>query len=272
MTLSDPSPLAVVTGASSGIGALYADRLAARGHALLLVARRAERLDRQALMLRQRHPVAVHTLVADLEQPGDLAALEQLLQTRPVSVLVNNAGAGGLGPVAASTPDRLERLIRLNVVALTRLSHAALAGFQARQAGTLVNIASIMAMAPSKGAAAYSGSKAYVLNFTRSLQLEHAGSPIRIQVVLPGPVRTEFFTAQGLSDAVFSPDSFISAEALVDAALAGLDAGEAVTCPTLREHSVWTHLEQARARFLGETMAGKVASRYAADTTTATAR
>lgn len=263
MTSADPSSLAVVTGASSGIGACYADRLAARGHALLLVARRADRLDQLALQLRQRHGVDVRTLVADLERPADLAALEQVLQTQPVSVLVNNAGAGGLGPVATSTPEQLERLIRLNVVALTRLSQAALAGFAARQAGTLVNIGSIIAMAPNQGAAAYSGSKAYVLNFTRSLQMEHAGSPIRIQVVLPGPVRTEFFSSQGLSDSVFSPDSFISADALVDAALAGLDAGEPVTCPTLREDRVWTELEQARMNFLRETMAGQVASRYA---------
>jgi short-subunit dehydrogenase len=121
-----------------------------------------------------------------------------------------------------------------------------------------------MAMAPDRAAAVYSGSKAYVLNFTRSLQLEYAESPLRIHLVLPGPVRTEFFTAQGLTDAVFSADSFISADALVDAALAGLDAGELVTCPTLRDRSLWIDLELARTNFLHETLVGQVASRYAA--------
>ncbi len=264
MSTTRSARLAVVTGASSGIGRTYADRLAARGHPLLLVARRQERLDEAADALRTRHGVDVHTLVADLEQAADLAALEQRLASEPMAVLVNNAGAGGLGPTARISADAMERLIRLNIVALTRLSHAALTGFRSRGAGTLINIGSIMAFAPSKGGAVYSGSKAYVLNFTRSLQLEHAGSAIRIQVVLPGPIRTEFFSSQGLSDAIFPDSAYISADQLVDAALAGLDAGEAITSPTLGDTATWAAIEAAREAYLASTLSGRVASRYAA--------
>lgn len=265
MTSNTTAHLAVVTGASSGIGRTYADRLAARGHPLLLVARRKERLDEAADSLRSRHGGDVQTLVADLEQAADLAVLERRLASDPVAVLVNNAGAGGLGPTARSSGDAMERLIRLNIVALTRLSHAALTGFRARGAGTLVNLGSIMAFAPNKGGAVYSGSKAYVLNFTRSLQLEHAGSAIRIQVVLPGPIRTEFFSAQGLSDAVFPDSAYLTADQLVDAALAGLDAGEAITSPTLADMATWATVETAREAYLASTFSGRVAPRYTTD-------
>lgn len=254
--------IAVVTGASSGIGAAYADRLAARGHALLLVARRQDRLDALAVQLSSTHGVSVQTLVADLGLPSDLGALEKRLSTEHVAMLVNNAGAGGLGPTAKSTADKMEQLIRLNIVALTRLSQAALIGFRARDAGTLVNLGSIMAFAPSPGGAVYSGSKAYVLNFTESLQLEHAGSAIRIQVVLPGPIRTEFFTSQGMSDKIFPDESYITAEQLVDAALAGLDAGELVTHPTLTQLEIWSEIQSTRKRYLTDTTAGRVSARY----------
>lgn len=254
--------IAVVTGASSGIGLAYADRLAAQGHPLLLVARRKDRLDAVAAQLSSQHGVTVETMVADLERPDELAVLEQRLASDHVSMLVNNAGAGGLGPTSKSTADRMEQLIRLNIVALTRLSHAALVGFRKRGAGTLVNLGSIIAFAPTPGGAVYSGSKAYVLNFTQSLQLEHAGSAIRIQVVMPGPIRTEFFSSQGLSDSIFPDKSFITAEQLVDAALAGLAAGELITSPTMTRSETWSEIEAARKLYLSDATAGVVATRY----------
>lgn len=269
MSRSEPDGVTVVTGASSGIGATYADRLAAKGHSLLLVARRKDRLEQVAHDLSSRHGVHVETLVADLEQPDDLAGLEARLVGGRVGMLVNNAGAGALGPTAKTTADQLERLIRLNVVSLTRLSHAALAGFRERNAGVLVNIASIISQAPSAGGAAYSGSKAYVLNFTRSLQLEYADSPIRIQVILPGPIRTEFFSSQGLSDSVFPDESYLTAQQLVDAALAGLAEGEAVTIPSMATLEPWEALEAARQQFMGATIVGQVAPRYKVATTAA---
>lgn len=254
--------VAVVTGASSGIGAVYADRLAGQGHDLLLVARRADRLAASAERLRARHGIAVETLALDLANAEDLAVLERRLETQPAALLVNNAGGGGLGPTARLGADAQEALIRLNIVALTRLSLAALAGFRTTGAGVLVNIASVMAFSPSAGGATYSGSKAFVLNFTRSLQMEYADSGLRIQAVLPGPIRTEFFSSQGLPDSVFPDSAYISADALVDAALAGLAAGEAVTVPTLTSLDAWTALETARTAFLKDVVGGKVAPRY----------
>jgi hypothetical protein len=262
MSFPKPDGVAVITGASSGIGAAFAERLASEGYPLLLVARRKDRLDQAAADLSARHGVKVETLAADLVDPEGLASLEARLRAGGVALLVNNAGAGGLGPTAASTPDKMQDLIWLNVIALTRLSHAALEGFRKAGAGVLVNLGSVIAFAPSAGGAVYSGTKAYVLNFTRSLQMEYAGSDIRIQVLMPGPIRTEFFSSQGLSDAVFPAESFLSAEQLVAAALAGLSLGETVTTPTLANPETWDAMEIARGRYMSEVISGAVAPRY----------
>jgi short-subunit dehydrogenase len=125
-----------------------------------------------------------------------------------------------------------------------------------------VNIGSMMAHEPAPSAAAYSGSKAYVLNFTRSLQIEYAGSPIHIQLVMPGPTRTEFFSSQGVSESIFPPGSYLAPEQLVDAALAGLDTGESITIPSMLDEQAWTALEAARAEFVKAMMSGKIAVRY----------
>jgi hypothetical protein len=260
--MSEERGLAVVTGASSGIGAVYAERLAARGHSLLLVARRPDRLANTRDRLSSNYRAEVATLVADLERPSDVSDLEARVAAEDVTFVVNNAGAGGLGRSQDKTADQLERIIQLNITALTRLSHAALTGFRKRGAGVLVNIGSMMAHAATASAAAYSASKAYALNFTQSLQMEYAGSPIRIQLVMPGPIRTEFFSSQGVSESIFPLESYLSPEQLVDAALAGLDAGEAVTIPSMLDEQVWIALEAARTEFVKATMSGKVAMRY----------
>lgn len=254
--------VAVITGASSGIGAAFAKRLAHRGHDLLLVARRGDRLETLAQRLRDDSGVAVETFVADLAQAQDLARLEARLAEIPVSFLVNNAGVGALGPTSTVPAEAQEALIRINVVALTRLSLAAVPRFRAAGRGTLINIASVMAMMPSAGGGAYSGSKAYVLNFTRSLRLELAESGIGIHVVLPGPVRTEFFSAQGLSDSVFPDSAYVSADALADAALAGAALGDEVITPSLASADHWRDLEIARGAYMGDVMSGEIAARY----------
>lgn len=252
----------MVTGASSGIGAAYATKLALRGHPLSLVARRKDRLDALAERLESEFGVNVDVQVADLAIPDHLDQLENRLAGEVFAGLVNNAGAGGLGPIAASATQALERNLRLNIVALTRLSRAALASFKTRDAGFLVNIGSVLAFAPSPAAAAYSGSKAFVLNFTRSLQLEFSASAIRIQLVMPGPVRTEFFSAQGMDGSVFPESSYLSADELVGAAMAGLDRGEAVTIPSLEDLAVWEKMEALRTSFMAATLSGAVAGRY----------
>jgi len=253
---------AMITGASSGIGAAYAERLAAAGHDLILVARRAERLAELAARLARAYGVKAEYRAADLADAEQLGGLARHIEKQPVALLVNNAGVGGLGPVATAGADAQERLISLNITALVRLSVAALKGFAKAESGTLVNIASVMAFAPTASGATYSGSKAFVLNFTRSLAEEYAESGIRIQAVLPGPIRTEFFSAQGMSDAIFPDTAYISADQLVDAALAGLAAGETVTVPTMAESTPWEAMETARTGFLGSAMSGRVARRY----------
>lgn len=257
------SGLAIVTGASSGIGAVYADRLAARGHDLLLIARRTERLQQIADDIRTRHGVDPKIETADLASSDDLARIEALVRQAPVEVLVNNAGLGALGATAEQTADQLESVVLLNVLALTRLSHAALEVFRTRGTGTLINLGSVSAFNPSAQGPAYSGSKAYVLNFTRSLQLEYLQSPIRIQIVQPGPIRTEFFAAAGVSEDIFPAEAFLTAEQLVDAALVGLDAGEKVSTPSLPDAELWDRLEESRDAFVQATRSGAVADRYA---------
>jgi short-subunit dehydrogenase len=227
---------AIITGASSGIGLAYAWRLAKRGYDLILVARKQPALEVIAEEIRDAHRLNVEILVADLATPEGCAATERLFGQRgEIEMLVNNAGMGAMGPVGDVDGATLLQLVNLNVVALTRLSHAALAAFRPRRHGTLINIGSIIAFRAAANAAAYSGSKAYVLNFTRSLQLENAGGDIRIQAVLPGPVRTAFFDAAGSDYSVFPEESYVSAEEVVDAALVGLDAGEEVSIPTLAD-------------------------------------
>ncbi len=254
--------IAVVTGASSGIGAAFAGHLARRGHDLLLVARRADRLAALAAQLQAETGVDVATLVADLGDAADLARLEARIAATPVTLLVNNAGVGALGASSTVAADVQAALLRLNVLALTRLSLAAVARFRAAGQGTLINIASVMAMMPSAGGAAYSGSKAYVLNFTRSLRLDLAGSGIGVHVVLPGPVKTEFFASQGLSDAVFPDSSYVSADALVAAVLAGVARGDEVIVPSLASERHWQDLEAARLALMRDVMGGAIAERY----------
>src|SRR3546814_10284087 len=167
------------------------------------------------------------------------------------------AGVGALGPTGPKGADAQDSLIRLQRVPLPRLSLAALACFRKTGIGTLVNIASVSAFAPSAAGATYSGSKAFVLNFTRSLQLEYEKTDIRIQAVLPGPIRTEFFTAQGLEDSVFPASAYIGPDALVEAALAGLASGEKVTVPTLVDAGTWDVIEKEREGVLAEVEIGR---------------
>jgi hypothetical protein len=242
--LSDFRSFALITGASSGIGAAYAERLAARGHDLILVARRRDRLEALAARLRKDHGRVVEVHPADLGDPDDLARIESLLRSREeIDVLVNNAGVGAIGPSVTADPDAVETLVRINVLALTLLCLAATPRFSARDHGTIINIGSVIGVIPWPAAAAYSGSKAYVLNFTRSLQLEFSKTKVRVQAVMPGPVRTEFF---GDRPPPFPDELFMSAKTLVDIALRALDQGETVCWPTLHDLQAWTAFDDAR--------------------------
>jgi short-subunit dehydrogenase len=255
--------VAIVTGASSGIGTAYAEQLAERGYKLVLVARRRDRLELLAGKILSRYGVESEVVAADLTNKVHLTALEEDIAKRgDVSLLVNNAGSGAMGPTAQFDANRIEGLIHLNVVALARLSHAALAGFRIRGSGALINIGSIVSYGPSPIAATYTATKAFASNFTRSLQMEYRDSKIAIQLVQPGPVKTEFFEASQAPSGVFSQASFMTPEQLVRAALLGLDRGETVTTPSLADLTRWEQLERAQKEFLAGATSGLVASRY----------
>ena len=176
--------------------------------------------------------------------------------------MLNNAGFGATAALLDSDPDQIERMIQLNVVALTRLTHAAAPGFVARGRGTLINIASIVALSPELLNGSYSGSKAYVVNLSQSLHHELGGKGVRVQVVLPGAIRTEFWDIAGLPVSNLPQEMVMSADDLVDAAIAGLDAGELITIPSLPDVGDWQRLDAARLALVPKLSRVQPAVRY----------
>jgi uncharacterized protein len=238
---------ALVTGASSGIGAIYADRLARRGHDLILVARNRERLETLAQQLTRATGRAVEVIPADLSKDADLARIESKLKADPrISILVNNAGIGATAPLLESDVERMDEVVALNVRALMRLTYAGVPGFVLRGAGAIINIASVVAIAPELLNGVYGASKAFVLAFTQSLQHELASKGVRVQAVLPGATATEFWRISGKPVEELPAHIVMSAEDLVDAALAGFDLRETVTVPSLPESSDWDTFEANR--------------------------
>jgi uncharacterized protein len=238
---------ALVTGASTGIGATYADRLARRGYDLILVSRNAPQLEKLAARLAASNGVNTRVLAADLTSEADVARVEQTLRDDPsITLLVNNAGAATLGALATADVERLDRDIQLNIVAPTRLSRAALPGFLSRNRGGLINISSVMSQMVQPGNSVYGATKAYVLHFSEVLALEVAGSAVRVQVVLPGATGTALWNGSGVELKDLPPDIVMNVEEMVDAALAGFDQGEAITIPSLPDVNDWQRVLKAR--------------------------
>lgn len=264
MTLSKPRPgTAVVTGASTGIGALYADRLARRGHDLILVARNAQRLEALAATLTAQTGRKVEVIVADLTTKKHLIALEErLAHDTSIRMLVNNAGFNIGEAFSASDPERLDIMVQLNAVAVTCLTRAAAPAFVQRGGGTIINIASIVAVAPRILNAAYTATKAYVLSLSQALQHELGAKGLRVQAVLPGATRTEFWDVSGVPVTALPPEMVMSAEDLVDAAIAGLDQGEVVTIPSLPDAADWERFEAAREMLTPNLSRSEPAPRY----------
>jgi short-subunit dehydrogenase len=255
--------IAVVTGASSGIGAVYADRLAQRGYDLILVARRLDRLEALAERIQKAHGVKAQAFQADLEKDADVAKLEALLWTNPaVRVLVNNAGLARLQPLGKTPLQDSLTQIALNVTALTRLTHAVLPGFLQRDEGVIINIASVLGIHALPVSAVYSGTKGFVLNFTRGLQSELANTGVKVQLVLPATTATEIWDNSGIPLATLNQAAVMSAENMVDAALAGFDKGEAVTWPSVADETLWDKYDAARAALFAATQVGTPAPRY----------
>jgi len=238
---------ALITGASRGIGAVYADRLAKRGYDLILVARSETRLKALAANLARETARTVDVLAANLNDKADLARVEaRLRQDRNITMLVNNAGTAALTPLVDSDVDEMEAMIDLNITALTRLVYAAAPAFVARGAGTIINIASVVGIAPEALNGVYGASKAYVIALSHSLQHELAGKGIRIQAVLPAATATEIWESAGRPWQDLPPSIVMTPQDMVDAALAGLDQGELVTLPSLQDPDEWTRFEAAR--------------------------
>ena len=262
----NPSPgIAVVTGASSGIGAVYADRLARRRYDLLLVARREDRLRSLAAKLEQTYGIHAETLVADLAQEDDLARLESVLARNPaIRMLVNNAGIAKLSTVAETPVKDALAQIALNITAVTRLTQAVLPAFKERNDGAIINIASALALHALPVSSVYSGTKAYVLSFSRGLQQELANTGVRIQVVLPAAIATDLWDDSGVPLAALAPETVMRVEPLVDAALAAFDQGESITLPSLADESVWKRYDTLRSELFAALQTGTPAPRLVA--------
>jgi short-subunit dehydrogenase len=220
---------ALVTGASSGIGEVYARGLAARGTALVLVARRADRLE----ALAEELTVPVEVLAADLADPDDLRRVEARVAapTDPVDLLVNNAGFGTTGPFATLDVEREEEEIRVNVLAVVRLSRAALSGMVERGRGGIVNVSSLAAFQPDPGNATYGATKAFVLSFSEALAEELRTTGVRVQALCPGYTRTEFQTTAEYETSRIPKAVWQRPEQVVEASLTALDKNKVVCIP-----------------------------------------
>lgn len=256
---------ALITGASTGIGAVYADRLAKRGHDLILVARDEARLNVLADRLRAETGVKVEVLKADLTDKADLKRVEQRLATdAAITVLVNNAGVAGSNDFVANDPDAFERMIQLNVVAVTRLAAAAARNFVPRNTGAIVNLASVVGLIPELGMPVYGATKAFVTYLTQGLRAQFAQSAVRLQAVLPGATRTEIWERSGSDINAIDPNTLMEVDDLVDAALAGFDQGELVTIPSLPDPADWNAALAAKAKLYPNLSRNTPAARFKA--------
>jgi short-subunit dehydrogenase len=263
MTIQDKKGTALITGASSGIGAVYAERLARRGYDLILVARDQEKLQALASKLTQATPRKVTLLPADLTKTADLRRVEERLATdNDITLLVNNAGVGATATLVDSNPDSLDAMIQLNVIALTRLARAIAPKLVQRGTGIIINISSIVALAPEMLNGVYSGTKAYVLNLTQSMNHELSDKGVQVQAVLPGATSTDFWSLSGVPVEHLPKQIVMTAEDMVDASLAGLDRNELVTIPSLPDVDHWNAFQAARLVLQPNLSHSKPAARY----------
>ncbi len=259
-------PTVLITGASSGIGATYAERFARRGHDLVLVARDKSRLDALAVRLREESNVAVEVLQADLTQPADLSALEaRLRKDARIGVLINNAGMAQSGGFVQQTAEGIDRLIALNTTALTRLAAAVAPRFVQSGSGAIVNIGSVVGLAPEFGMSIYGATKAFVLFLSQGLNLELSPKGVYVQAVLPAATRTEIWERAGIDINTLS--EVMEVGELVDAALVGFDRRELVTIPPLHVAGRWQALDGARQGLLSDIRQTHAAERYRPHTT-----
>jgi uncharacterized protein len=255
---------AVITGASSGIGAIYADQLASRGYDLILVARNRERLSAVAKRVGEDTGRSVEIIVANLGDRANLAEVEQILRTdASITLLVNNAGVGVPTPFLAADIDKIDQMIELNVTALVRLTYAVMPAFLERAKGAVINISSALGMAPELLNGVYGGTKAFVLAFGLSLHKEFSGRGIRVQTVVPGATATDFWDLSATPLNGLPAGVVMNADDMVEAAIAGFELGEIITIPSLPDVADWETYEAARQNLIPKLSLSSPAGRYA---------
>lgn len=254
-------PAVLITGASSGIGTVYAERFARRGHDLVLVARDTARLDALAARLRHDTGIAIDVLPADLTQRADLAAVEtRLRDDARIGILINNAGIAQSGGFTEQSADSIEQLITLNTLALTRLAAAVAPRLASAGEGAIVNIGSVVGLAPEFGMSVYGATKAFVLFLSQGLSLELTPKGVYVQAVLPAATRTEIWERAGIDINTLS--EVMDVGELVDAALVGFDRRETVTIPPLHVAERWDTLDASRQGLLSDIRQAQAAERY----------
>ncbi|NWB83454.1 SDR family NAD(P)-dependent oxidoreductase [Pseudomonas gingeri] len=254
-------PAVLITGASTGIGAVYADRFAKRGHDLVLVARDKARMDSLAERLRQETGVSVDVVQADLTDAGDLARIEaRVRDDNKIGILINNAGMAGAGTFLEQVPDAVSQVINLNITALARLTSAITPRLVQAGTGSIINVASVVGLAPELQMTVYGATKAFVLFFSQGLNIELGGKGLYVQAVLPAATRTEIWERSGKR--IEDLSAVMEVDDLVDAALVGFDRRETVTIPPLPDEGQWQALEAARLAMLPNYMQVLPAARY----------
>ena len=254
-------PTVLITGASTGIGAVYAQRFAQRGHALVLVARDHSRLETLAARLRDEYNVAIEVLQADLTQLSDLHTVEaRLRDDARIGILVNNAGAAQSGTFIEQSTDSVAQLVALNTTALVRLASAIAPRLAKAGDGAIINIGSVVGLAPEFGMSVYGATKAFVLFLSQGLSLELSPQGVYVQAVLPAATRTEIWDRAGID--INTLTDIMEVGDMVDAALVGFDRREVVTIPPLHEGERWDALQAARQGLLGQIRQSAVAQRY----------
>lgn len=263
---SEPFVQALVTGASAGIGVAFCERLAADGYDLVAVARRRGRLEELAARLEGEHGTRVEVLAADLADADGLAAVEERTAAG-IDLLVNNAGFAGYRAFAELDPAVAEDLVRVHVLATTRLTRAAVPAIVERGGGAIVNVASLLAFSgslppdPLPQRATYGACKAYMVVFTQLLQQELASTGVRVQVLCPGLVRTEFHEVAG-RDPGRLPYGMMEPGEVVRASLRGLELGEVVCAPGLEDLGLVGASDEAQRTLFRAAVAGRLAARY----------
>ena len=254
-------PTVLITGASTGIGAVYAERFAQRGHDLVLVARDNVRLETLAAKLRSEYNVAIDVLQADLTRLSDLTTVEaRLRDDARIGILVNNAGAAQSGNFIDQSTDSVAHLVALNTTALVRLASAIAPRLAKAGDGAIINIGSVVGLAPEFGMSVYGATKAFVLFLSQGLSLELSPLGVYVQAVLPAATRTEIWDRAGIDINTLS--EIMEVGDLVDAALVGFDRREPVTIPPLHVAGRWDSLDEARLGLMSDIRQAQAAERY----------